>query len=230
MDKFIESLTRFSWAMCLFGIRQLANALLPGHSDRPTGGSTAAFDAITSVTEDQLDHPIKLTFRVGDQVQREIVDFIYSALTLEAFTPRFMTRTALDVAQKSAEVFRLLLPGQDSRAAWQEFKNKLETFSLFEHVDSRLNIPSDQNLSLPKLVEGAYLLEPYLAVWATEGLGHYYAERMWEQDGPPTNLLKDAQAGSLSPQSMIALHTGMGCERPSSCRRSPTRTRRRAGR
>ena len=125
-------------------------------------------------------------------------------------TPRGLMKAALDVMQLSAETLRLISAGQESRVVWQELKNKLQAFALFEHVDSELNIPARTSMPLKRLVEQAYELEAYRALWATEGLGHYHTEMCWEQKGPPKNLLIDVQAEGLPRKSMAALHAGMG--------------------
>jgi hypothetical protein len=94
--------------------------------------------------------------------------------------------------------------------AWQEFKNKLQAFDLFEHVDVTLHLPSEPEVPLSTLVEKAAALGPYLAVWAMEGLGRYYAETRWEHQGVPHDLLTAGQARSVPASSLIPLHTGMG--------------------
>jgi hypothetical protein len=210
MDGLIKSMISFSWAMSLFGVEQLVNAVTPRDPSRPVDEATGAFYSVTSATEKQFDDLATEAFESGDRLQRGMLDLAYSVLTFDALTARRMMMVTFEVMQVLAETLKFFMPGQDSRAAWQEFKNKLQTFNLFEHADSLLNIPRDGGLSLPELVKRAYLLEPYLAVWVTEGLGHYYAECIWEQDGKPRGLLKNAQSGRLSTQSMIALHAGMG--------------------
>ena len=121
-----------------------------------------------------------------------------------------MTKMTFEVMQQSAEVFKFLMPGRDNRLAWQEFQNKLQAFDLFEHVDVTLHLPSGFELSLPALVEQAEALGPYLAVWALEGLGRYYAETYWESQGTPQHLLTADQVRALPVRSLIPLHTGMG--------------------
>ena len=66
---------------------------------------------------------------------------MFRLVTLDALTPRHMTKMTLEVMQQSAEVVKFLIPGRDNRIAWQEFQNKLQAFDLFEHVDVTLNLP-----------------------------------------------------------------------------------------
>jgi hypothetical protein len=121
-----------------------------------------------------------------------------------------MTKVTFEMMQQSAEVFRLLMPGRENRLAWQEFKNKLQAFNVFEHVDVTLQLPSGPEVPLTALVEKADALGPYLAVWAMEGLGWYYAETCWEYKGTPRHLLTTDQVCALPARSLIPLHTGMG--------------------
>jgi len=139
-----------------------------------------------------------------------MVDRMFDAVTLDAFTPRGMMRMAFNMMQQSAETLRALMPGQETRVVWQEFKNKLHAFDLFEHVDSELRLPSETFLPLTELIERVSTLEAYRALWATEGVGHYYAETFWEQHGAPQNLLSGSDASALPATSMTALHAGMG--------------------
>lgn len=115
-----------------------------------------------------------------------------------------------DVMQLSAETLKRLMPGQESRVVWQEFKNKLQAFDLFENVDAALNLSAQSSIPLSSLVEKAYALDTYRAIWATEGLGHYHAERCWERTGIPRKLLRDDNAAALPAKSLTALHAGMG--------------------
>jgi hypothetical protein len=132
------------------------------------------------------------------------------AINFDALNPRGMIRASLDVMRLSAEALRLLLPGQVSRVVWQEFKNKLQAFDLFENVDSVLGLSAGTAVPLTKLVEKTRALEAYRAVWATEGLGHYHTELCWDRTGPPKDLLRNSNADDLPLKSLTALHAGMG--------------------
>ncbi|MCA1636429.1 MAG: hypothetical protein LC802_22745 [Acidobacteria bacterium] len=129
---------------------------------------------------------------------------------LDALTPRAMMKAAFEVMQLSAETFRLLTPGQDGRVAWQEFRNKLQAYDLFGHVDFTLRLPEGVELPLAELVARASALETYRAVWATEGVGHYFAENRRRKEGALRGLLGEENTRGLPPHCLIALHTGMG--------------------
>jgi hypothetical protein len=89
-----KSMLSFSWGMSLFGAKQLVNSLTPEKA-------TTAFDAVTRATEDQLGDVFKGAFRVGDRLQRNMVDMTFSVLMLEAFNPSQMMKMASDMTQQT---------------------------------------------------------------------------------------------------------------------------------
>jgi hypothetical protein len=89
-----KSMISFSWAMSLFGTKQLVNILMPERA-------TTAFNAVTRATEDQLGDVLKGAFRAGDQLQKGIVDMTFSLLTLEAFNPSQMMRMTSEAMRQT---------------------------------------------------------------------------------------------------------------------------------
>lgn len=124
--------------------------------------------------------------------------------------PRRMTKMMTSLLHQSSGMLRDWVPIHDSRLAWQEFTNKIQAFDTFEHMDILLGLPSESNTPLLELVERTEALGPYFSIWATEGLGRYYAEQHWEQKQTPQALLKSHSVSSLPDWSLIPLHTGMG--------------------
>jgi hypothetical protein len=210
MGELAKASLRFSWAVSLFGVKQLMNALKPSDPNRPAHAATAAFDSVTAATEGQLEGFIRRTFKAGDSLQRGTVDLMFGGLTLQTFTPRGMMKMTFDLMQQSAEAFKFLMPGQNSRVVWQEFKNKLQAFDLFEYVDAALHLSAGTDLPLTESVGRAAALGSYRSVWATEGLGHYYAETCWDQRGTPRQLLSAEIVSGLPARCLIPLHAGMG--------------------
>jgi hypothetical protein len=204
-----KSMFAFLWALPLFGAAQCARILSPRDAG-PARVQADAFAAVTDATKAQFDEVSREIFQAGDQLQRGVVDLMFRLVALEALTPRQMTKMTFEVMQQSAEVVKFLTPGRDARLAWQEFQNKLQAFDLFEHVDVTLNLPLGVEVPLTALVERAEVLGPYLAVWAWEGLGRYYAETHWEYEGTPRHLLTADHVRALPLRSLIPLHTGMG--------------------
>src|SRR5579872_6971426 len=123
---------------------------------------------------------------------------------------RFAIKAALESLLGSVEFLKLLSPVPDGQIGWDEFKNKLQAFYLFEYVDSVLSLSSAADFSLLELVLQAANLGPYFSVWTTEGLGHYYTELVLARNGFPASLLGAGNVGGAPPASLTPLHTGMG--------------------
>jgi len=75
MRDLTKSIASFSWAMSLFGMQQMAQMLRPGEM-------AESLDSVTRATETQLGDMLKSAFRVGDQVQKGVVDITFSLLSL----------------------------------------------------------------------------------------------------------------------------------------------------
>jgi hypothetical protein len=206
MNELLKAAARFYWAMTLFGARQLGEALSRGDPCR----ATAAFDAVTHATEEELGDVLKGVFEVGDRLKNGLCDLAPTLLTPGAYTSRGMMRTTLNVVQQSAAVLGAIAPWVEACASLREFQNKLEVFDLFENVDMVLRIPRDASIPLAQLVEHASGLDAFTALWAMEGIGHFYAETIWDVKGTPCGLLQGTVARSVPPKTLAAMHAGMG--------------------
>src|SRR5262249_17502862 len=131
MTEFLKSLIRCSWALSLFSVEQLAHTL----SSLDAGRSAQALEAVARAAEGRFRGEVKAVFQAGDRLQRGLVDQIYDSLT-----PSGMLRLTLDALQQSAATFSRLSPGRENRFAWRELQRKLRAFSLFEHVDTALDL------------------------------------------------------------------------------------------
>jgi hypothetical protein len=123
---------------------------------------------------------------------------------------RFAVRTALESLLNSVDFLKLLAPAPDGQISWDEFKNKVRAFYMFEYVDSVLNLSANPDLSLLQLIAQAAHLGPHFCVWATEGLGHYYTELVLTRGVFPAALLNAAEVSGVPSMSLVPLHTGMG--------------------
>lgn len=153
---------------------------------------------------------VNSAFQSGECLQRGLCDLAPALLTPSAYTSRGLIRTALFVARQWAELLAAFTPAFGVRSALREFRSKIEVFDLFENVDTVLRLPNGAPRSLRELVARANALDPFTAVWAIEGIGHYYAETVWESRGAPHDLLREAATRDLPAKSLVALHAGMG--------------------
>lgn len=78
MRDLTKSMMSFSWALSLFGLRQMTCMLTP----QGWRGASSSFDHVTRSTEDQLGSATRSFFRVGDSLQRGMVDLMFNMFTL----------------------------------------------------------------------------------------------------------------------------------------------------
>jgi hypothetical protein len=208
----------FLWAMSLFGMKQMTDILTPQGPSLPTDKAVTAFDAVTYAAEGEFSDLLKVAFQAGDQLQREAVEFMFRVFTLEVLRPTSLARLSADTLQQAAETLRIFIPGESSVAAWQEFMNKLQVYFPVENVRSALQLPVGSALPLPagpdspllEFTERAYARGAYAALWAVEGLGHYYGDTVWERHETPQHLLTDERVSALPAKSLLMLHAGIG--------------------
>jgi hypothetical protein len=201
-----KSLMRFPITVSLYGMKQLADAVVPSTATKPV-------EDILMRAEAQLSRLMRETFKTGDRLTVETIDPMLALMTQDGLQSGHMIKTGFDLMRGLTEMFGTHLPGIDHGLAWREFTNKLESFGTFRYVDSVLNIPPQSDAPLCALIEKAVGLDPYLSVWATEGIGHYVTERAW-QTGEPHALLTTE---CLPNHSAVALHAGMGLSLAKRC-------------
>jgi hypothetical protein len=201
MVSLIKSLARSYLAMSLLGIQQLRYSV---SSNAVEDQEARGMDSGSSTGEPQFEK------KTTGHLQRGWADMALNALGWEAFTPRGVLKLSFVLMQQSVEAMKPFVPGRQNRLAWQEFQNKLQAFYLFEHADSILRLPFNTYVPLDELMNRVSTLEPFLAVWVAEGVGHHYADSCWKHNGTPRNLLNAEQSAKLAPSLMTPLHTGMG--------------------
>jgi hypothetical protein len=131
---------------------------------------------------------------------------MFSLLARKVDISRLMAKTAVDLAQCATGTAVMLSPASESQLAWLELQNKLETFTLFAHVDLEFDLLRE-GASLRQAVEHASHLGPYRSVWAIEGIGHFYAESC-DTSGRSIDL--GSKGSILPPSTLVALHSGAG--------------------
>jgi len=131
------------------------------------------------------------------------------ACFLERFAPRSLAQTSFWAMQQSAEVMKLM-SSPDGQIGWNEFRNKLQAFSLFAYPTSATSNTDGPAPVLIDMIRKASHLGPYRAVWATEGIGHYYTDLQLSSAKGCNALLCDDGASRLPPESLVPLHAGMG--------------------
>jgi hypothetical protein len=205
MREFTTSPLSLPWAVSLLSVEQLANIIFPQGS----GKATVSFDALTQVAGEQLSETTQSLFLLGDNLQREATDLVFSLLTPDVFKPCSGATSA--IVQQSAEIFRSLNPVQDGTLTLQELQNKLEVFFLVRNIPNTLQLPIEPPFPpLLEVIQKAYAMEPYAALWAVEGIGHWYGDTVFARRGEPQNLLAEASVRDLPRESLTMFHAGIG--------------------
>jgi len=162
----------------------------------------------TRALEKEMGQLTKSIFFFGDGLQRTVVDGAFDLLKPKTWQPANLVRFGRDTAEISVELSRFLTPGE-AGIAWEELRNKLEVFLLVSELSSILQVDPKTWVPLSDLVNRAYSLPAFAALWAVEGVGHYYGDAYWERNGPPSGLLS-ANSVSVPEKSLLMLHAGMG--------------------
>jgi hypothetical protein len=106
MREFTKSLMSYTWAMSLFGVQQVVNVLTPKGQQQQQHPAAEAFNEVADATREQMGDVLKSTYRAGDNVQRGMVDVMFSVMTLGMFDRNGGARAASNVGQQSAEAVR----------------------------------------------------------------------------------------------------------------------------
>lgn len=94
MKELAKSVNSFSWALALFGARQMMNLVEPARA-------RDAFASMTRTAEGHLDENLRATFRMGDRLQRSMVEAGFSLMRVGCLDPAAwpeQARQALDEA------------------------------------------------------------------------------------------------------------------------------------
>lgn len=172
---------------------------------------TDVFDILAQQAQSKLGTITQAAYFIGDGLQRAITDGVFDLFQPQTWTPTNLLRLGSAGLQELTQISRLALPGNAS-LAWEELKNKLEVFILVKNLPDKLNLPAAETgefIPLAELVLRAYDVPPFQALWAVEGLGHYYADSYYAHYGNPQGLLLETEA-QVPDKSLLMLHAGMG--------------------
>jgi enamine deaminase RidA (YjgF/YER057c/UK114 family) len=166
-------------------------------------------DILTREAFNQLGSTTQNIFFVGDGIQRAAISNAFDLLDPRTWAPDNVLRMTSMIVRQAGRISKLFTSPQASHLAWHELQNKIEVFLLVRNLASVLGITQDGAIDLPRLVEKAYSLPPFQALWALEGLGHDYAASVWRLHGPQKRLLWEEKA-VVPESSLLMLHAGLG--------------------
>ncbi len=99
MRDLTKSLMSFSWAMSMFGMKQMLDMLNPQNM----GKTASSFEEVTRTTESQLGSLTRSTFQAGDRLQRGMIDMAFGMLGWGTWNPNEMMRMGTDAVQRTAQ-------------------------------------------------------------------------------------------------------------------------------
>jgi len=98
MKELAKSIGSFSWALSLFGARQMGEMINP-ETWRHPDGAARSLDAVAGSVGDRLGDTLGRAFEAGDRLQRGMVDAAFSALG--PVDPQRMLNLGADVARRA---------------------------------------------------------------------------------------------------------------------------------
>jgi hypothetical protein len=99
MRDLTKSMMSFSWAMSMFGMKQMLDMLNPQNM----GNTASSFEEVTRATESQLGSLTRSTFQAGDRLQRGMIDMAFGMLGWGSWNPNQMMRMGTDAVQRTAQ-------------------------------------------------------------------------------------------------------------------------------
>lgn len=214
MDDLFKSANRLFWAMSLLGVQQLQELLLPAASegaDSETRGNDVTGTKIPRRLDDGLlEDTAKSLLSASHRIQQQATAAISAVFSRESPTPRIAIKTLIRAIRDSAGIVELATFHREGKVVWRELQNKLFSFFLFEHVDSMLNISLTSEPSLSQLLSHASRLGSFIAVWAAEGIGHYYSDWHFSRERLPEQLLSAVDIQDFPASNLVPLHAGLG--------------------
>ena len=220
MRDLTKSMMTFPWAISMFGVQQMANMMSPPPEGR-VAGTSAALDRVTEATEEQLDGWMKQTYKLGNTVQRSLVDMMMLKMpsidqgALMRAVAEFEGNPLFQAGMKYGApplgwLDSFLVAPKDRPAVYQEFEDKLSIIQLVTQVRSRYGLDSSNAKPLTSLVDRAAGEDSFPRLWVIEGLGNYYGDHAVECSATPRGLLTEVSMDPLPSWSFPMLHAGIG--------------------
>jgi hypothetical protein len=204
----VASAGRFVAAASLFGCEQAAGALA---GSRPERDAIERLYTVTQCTQHRLLDGFWAVCQVGDYMQRTSIDAICDVASFGSERANLLRALACDAWTQFSQSVTTVLNPFDRDLALSQLMNSLDVFLLVKQVGANIAIPPDDVFALQPIVSSAYALGDYRAVWAIEGLGAVYADRVWEtRRSAPADLLQNAGFPTVPLSSLTMLHAGIG--------------------
>lgn len=211
MYSFTRTLLRLPWTLSQLGLDQLEKNLIAKHNNTHSLFKVGdVFDATLRVFRSQFEVLLADVFKIENHVPPHAIDKVLGNFSSAGTASNEVLKWGFDLGNRASHILQPWIGDGANAVVLQEFRNKLHAFSTFRYIDTVLDLALDDQALLGDLLARVDQLDTYTAVWATEGVGYYYAERA-KNTGQSTHHLLSAKAVSTLPaRYMIALHAGLG--------------------
>src|SRR6266849_5551689 len=160
---------------------------------------------MTKRVEERLGDVAFAAYQVGDATQRGATEFVAHADHLN-----YVSGALCRLAATSVDGVRTLGSSRDRALALAELRKNVEVYRLVRRIRELLGVPERGRFPLVELVEKAYGLGTFPALWAVEGLGHDFVENALAERKELQRILIDPPADALPAGSLTMMHAGMG--------------------
>jgi hypothetical protein len=211
MRPLTRTLLRLPWTLSQLGLDRLEKTLVAErHGDGPLFKAGDAFDATLRVLGAQFEVLLADAFKAEGYLHAEPVNKALAAFGPTGTVSSEALKWGFDLGSRTADTLAPWIGDGANAVVLQELRNKLHSFSTFRYVDAVLGLAPGDQTSLGELLARVDRLDSYTAVWATEGLGYYYAERARKAGRSTRRLLAEGAVRALPSRYKIALHAGLG--------------------
>jgi hypothetical protein len=111
LQKFVQSMAQFSWALAVFGFSQGGSLLRGVTTTDPTAGATQSFNAVTNSMERQYDAIDQAIYNTGNTVLSLVVPSVFQFFQPSNFYPQTILQTSENLARWSFGIVTQLIPG-----------------------------------------------------------------------------------------------------------------------
>jgi len=165
-------------------------------------------DVLRRTAENQMGEVTNTLFDAGQALQTAVLDRMFATFAPATLNPEVLCRQSGEIFREVAGSLRFFLPGDSNRLAWLEVENKGEVYRLVKDLAKVLYLQPHE--ALVRMSEKGYGLPEFAALWAIEGVGHYYADCDRSDAPGPRNLLSPDNSRNVPSKALLMLHAGMG--------------------
>jgi hypothetical protein len=201
------SAVSFAWAAGLFGAEQIASVLTL--DDQPRRTSRRLY-SLTAQVQEHLGSILWAVFQLGDNTQRTTMDALFDVAEGRRGVAS-LGALAREAGSRGLDGIRTWATAADGSAAAVQLANNLEVYQIVRNVRDVLGLPPHGPFPLDVFVAEAYATGSFASLWAIEGLGFEYADRLLDAETSDVNPILDSEwTGSIPRSSLTMLHAGFG--------------------